>query len=89
MKCIWKNNLPLRILPGYITKRIGKTFGKFGSGGRSGVDGVGIGMPGASGTGIVPQKASMQLHNTIPAKNKVSNIKGTLSLKKTNRIINV
>lgn len=46
-------------------------------------------MPGASGTGIVPQKASMQLHNTIPAKNKVSNIKGTLSLKKTNRIINV
>jgi hypothetical protein len=46
-------------------------------------------MPGASGTGITPQKA-VQIHNTIPSKDEiVSNIKGSLSMNQSNKLKNI
>ena len=74
--------------PLYMTRRLGTRYSKFGGAGRSGFGGVGIGMPGASGTGITPQ-SSESLYKILNASSKPVKIEGSLSSKqaaKTNGV---
>lgn len=71
--------------PLYMTRRLGSRYSKFGNAGRSGFSGVGIGMPGASGTGITPQ-SSISLQKILSANSKPVKIQGSLSSKQAAKL---
>lgn len=71
--------------PLYMTRRLGSRYSKFGNAGRSGFSGVGIGMPGASGTGITPQ-SSISLQKILSASFKPVKIQGSLSSKQAAKL---